>query len=82
MTHDKVARIPKNQTVMYAQVVVDFFPQKLDPHPIRKNTGRVLINYPGEFSMHTADLTTSKLMWNSALSIEGAKYMCLNIKNF
>jgi hypothetical protein len=29
-----------------------------------------------------ADLTTSKLMWNSVLSTEGAKYMCLDIKNF
>jgi hypothetical protein len=29
-----------------------------------------------------AELTTSKLMWNSVLSTEGAKYMCLDIKNF
>jgi hypothetical protein len=28
------------------------------------------------------DLTTSKLMWNSVLSTEGAKYMCLDIKKF
>ena len=30
----------------------------------------------------TADLTTSKLLWNSVLSTEGAQYMCLDIKNF
>jgi hypothetical protein len=29
-----------------------------------------------------ADHTTSKLMWNSVLSTEGAKYMCLDIKIF
>jgi hypothetical protein len=32
--------------------------------------------------MQTANLTTSKLMWNSILSAEGTKYMCLDIKNF
>jgi hypothetical protein len=37
---------------------------------------------PGELLMRTADLTTSKLMWNSVLSTAGAKYMCLDIKNF
>jgi hypothetical protein len=30
----------------------------------------------------TADLTTSKLLWNSVLSTEGAQYMFLDIKNF
>jgi hypothetical protein len=30
----------------------------------------------------TANLTTSKLMWNSVLSTKGAKYMCLVIKIF
>jgi hypothetical protein len=34
MTHDKISRIPKNQTVTYARVVVDFRPQKADPHCI------------------------------------------------
>jgi hypothetical protein len=32
--------------------------------------------------MHTADLTTSKLLWNSVLSTKGARYMCLDLKNF
>jgi hypothetical protein len=41
-----------------------------------------LINYPGELSTLTAGITTLKLMWNSILSTEGAKYMCLDLKNF
>jgi hypothetical protein len=32
--------------------------------------------------MRTANLTTSKLMWNSILSTKGTKYMCLDIKKF
>jgi hypothetical protein len=41
-----------------------------------------MIIYPGELSTRTANLTTSKLMWNSVLSNEGAKYKCLEITNF
>jgi len=61
---------------------VDFHPQKANLHRIRITAGGNLINYPGELSTCTADLTTSKLMWNSVLSTEGVKYMCLDIKNF
>jgi hypothetical protein len=82
MTYDEIQALPKNQTVTYASVVVDFFPQKADPHRIRITAGGNLINYPGELSTRTADLTTSKFIWNSILSTAGAKYMCLDIKNF
>ena len=32
--------------------------------------------------MQTADLTTSKILWNSVLSTQDAKYMCIDIKKF
>ncbi len=73
MSRDEVKRIPKNQTVTYACVVVDFSPLKANPHHILITAGGNLINYPGDLSTHTADPTTSKLMWNSVLSTEGAK---------
>jgi hypothetical protein len=82
MTHNEIKRIPPNRMVTYARVVVDFCPPEADPHRIRITAGGNLINYPDELSTRTADLTTSKLMWNSVLSTEGAKYMCLDIKNF
>ncbi len=72
MTHDEVQTITKNQTVTYARVVVDFCPQKADPRRIRITASGNLINYPGELSTWTADLTTLKLMWNSILSTTGA----------
>jgi hypothetical protein len=34
MTHDEILLIPADRTVMYARVVVDFCPQKADPHQI------------------------------------------------
>ena len=44
--------------------------------------GGNLITCKGSTSTRTANLTTSKLLWNSVLSTEGTKYMCLDIKNF
>ncbi len=82
MMQEEIKKIPKTQTVTYAQVVVDFGPQKVDPHRIRITAGGNLITYPGKLSTCTANLTTSKLMWNSILSTKGAHYMCLNIKFF
>ncbi len=82
MTHDEIKLILKDRIVTYDWVVVDFWPQKADPYRIRITAGGNLINYPGELSTRTADLTTSKFMWNSILSTEGAKYTCLDIKNF
>jgi hypothetical protein len=62
MTHEDIPNIPKDCTITYARVVVDFRPQKEDPYRIRITAGGNLINYPGELSTRTADLTTSKLM--------------------
>jgi hypothetical protein len=64
----------------YAQVVVDYRPQKEDPNQIRIAIGGNLITYKGNTSMQTANLTTSKLLWNSVLSTDGARYMCIDIK--
>jgi hypothetical protein len=82
MMHAETQGIPKNQRVTYARVVVDYRPQKAYPHRICITASRNFIYYLGELSTHTANLTASKLMWNSILSTEGATYMCLDIKNF
>ena len=44
--------------------------------------GGNLIKYPGELTTRTADLVTSKVLWNSVLSTENAKFMGLDIGNF
>jgi hypothetical protein len=81
MTHNKISRIPKGQTVSYAHVVVDFCPQKEDPHCIQITAGN-FIKYPGKLLKRTSSLITSKLMFKSVLCTKDAKYMCLDIKNF
>ena len=44
--------------------------------------GGNLIDYPFELTTKTADITTAKILWNSVISTEGARYMCVDIKNF
>jgi len=49
---------------------------------VRITAGGNLIEYPSELTTRTADLTTSKILWNSVLSTEGAKFMGIDISNF
>jgi hypothetical protein len=45
------------------------------------DVGGNLIKYDGDVSTRSADLTTSKCLWNSVISPTGAKYMCLYVKS-
>jgi hypothetical protein len=82
MSHDEIKNIPTDRTVTYARIVVDYRPQKTDPNRVRITVGGNLISYPGEVTTRTADMITSKILWNSVLSTPGAKYCCADVKNF
>ena len=82
LTHAHIRKIPPDRTVTYARIVVDYRPQKSDPNRVRLTAGGNLINYPGELTTRTADLTTAKILWNSTISTPNARYACLDIKNF
>ena len=79
---NQVHMTPNGQVLIYANIVVDCRPQKEDPNRVRITAGGNLIVYPGELTTRTADITTSKVLWNSVLSTKNAKYMCLDIKTF
>jgi hypothetical protein len=70
----------EKQKFTYAKIVVDYSPQKEDPHRICITAGGNLTQYKGDVSVCTLDLTTSKLLWNSILNTRDAKYMSLDIK--
>eukprot|EP00804_Cyclotella_cryptica_P004885 CCRYP_004953-RA/>CCRYP_004953-RA protein AED:0.21 eAED:0.22 QI:0/0/0/1/0.5/0.33/3/0/1060 len=83
MTHAQIRDIPRDRTITYGRVVVDYRPQKDDPNRVRITAGGNLIkDYPGELTTRTADLTMSKILWNSVLSTKGAKFMGLDLKSF
>jgi hypothetical protein len=72
MSHKEIKKIPQDRTVTYARIVVDYRPQKDDPNRVRITVGGNLINYPGELTTRTANLTTAKILWNSIISTPSA----------
>ena len=82
MNHQDIANIPDDRVVTYARIVIDYRPQKADPNRVRITAGGNLIEYPFELTTRTADLTTSKILWNSILSTKNAKCMCVDVKSF
>jgi hypothetical protein len=65
--------VPKGKVITYGRFVVDVRPNKSETHRVRLTVGGNLIQYPGDVSTRSADLTTSKCLWNSTISTEGAK---------
>jgi hypothetical protein len=83
MTHEEIdVAMTASHKWTHKCTVLNYQPQKDDPNWIRIAVGGNLITYRGNTYTCTADLTTSKLLWNSILSTNGAQYMCIDIKNF
>jgi hypothetical protein len=81
MAHDEIRHaLAAKKIFTHANPVVDCQPQKDDPHRIRITAGGNLIDYDGNASVCMANLDTEKLHWNSVISTENARYMCLDIK--
>ena len=75
MNHQHIKEmLDKGKKPTCARIVVDFRPQKEDPNRVRITVGGNLIKYPGEVTTRAADLTSTKMMWNTVSSTEGARY--------
>ena len=83
MSPEDIRKIPKDRVITYGRIVVNYSPQKDDPNRVRITAGgdKMKGTFDGEISTRAADLTTSKVMWNSVLSTKYAKYMTIDIKN-
>ena len=81
----KQEEIPRDRTkdVTYARICCNVRPEKVnEPNRCRITVGSDRINYSYEVAMPTADLLTVKLLLNSAISTEGARFCSVDIKNF
>ena len=78
------AEIPRDRwrDITYAHIVYNEQPEKKDPDQTRITMGGNRINYPGDCGTPTADLLTVKLLLNSIISTQHAKFMTINIKDF
>jgi hypothetical protein len=81
LSHAEILSIPKDRTVTYGRIVIDHQPQKEDPHHVHITVGGNLIKYPFELTTCTADMLSSKIMWNSVISTPDAQFAGADIKN-
>ena len=83
MTHAEIdGALKAGHKWTYARIVADYRPRKEDPTRIRISVGGNIITYMGKTSTRTADLTTSKLLWNSILSTKGGQIYVPGPKEF
>ena len=82
MEPQDILKIPKDRTFSYGCIFIDYREQNADPNRVRITMGGNLINYPGKWTTKTSDLTTSKILWTSVLSTDGAQLMCIDINFF
>ena len=57
-------------------------PEKKERNCTRFVVGGDCTNYPGEVATPTADMLVAKILFNSVVSMPGAKFMTINISNF
>jgi hypothetical protein len=81
LLHTDVCTIPSDRTVTYARIVINHHPQKEDPNHVRITVGGNLIDYPFELTRHTADMVSSKILWNSVISTKDAHFVSIDMKN-
>jgi hypothetical protein len=74
--------IPKGRKVTYGSFVVDIKDHKEEKERTRLTVGGDQIEYPGDKSTRTADLTTAKILINSVISTLGATFLVIDINNF
>jgi hypothetical protein len=80
------SQVPTGRITTYTQFCCSIRPQKTEQERTRITVGGDRINYEGDVSTRTADLTTSKCLWNSVLAKRkqgcDACYACYGISNF
>jgi len=64
------------------RIVAAYRPEKDNPRRIRFTVGGNLIEYLGKTSTKATDITTVKILFNSVLSTDGARFITLDLKDF
>ena len=72
----------KGKKHTYARVVVDLSPPKADPNRVIITEGGNHINYAGEITTRTMDLTTATMLRNSIIITKGEIFAGFYIGDF
>ena len=68
--------------VTYGIIVCDIKTHKSETHRTRLTVGGNLIDYSGEVTNTTADITTSKTLVNITISKPDSRFLCADIEDF
>ena len=74
--------MPQGRTATYVRAVCADRPEKTNPRRFNLTLGGDHINYPGNTSTKTADITTVKTFFNSVISTPDARFMTGDLKDF
>jgi Reverse transcriptase (RNA-dependent DNA polymerase) len=74
--------MPNDRQATYPRFVCSERPQKQERNRTRMTVGGNLIDYPGDKSTKTAELETTKILLNSVVSTEDARFCTVDITNF
>ena len=69
----------KERRTKYIRAVCNIRPQKKQTQITRLTAGGNIIDYPGEVSTPTLDLSTIKFHVSSAISHFKSRYMCMDV---
>jgi hypothetical protein len=78
----KLTNIPKYRKISYGKIVCDYKPHKKGKERARLTVGGDRLDYSGNVTTSTTDITTFKILINSTLSTEDAAMMMMDIKNY
>jgi hypothetical protein len=76
------SKLPKHKKATYLRFVSNYRPSKVDPYRVQWTVGGNMIEYAGNTSTPTANLTTAKLVFNSVVSTPNAEFATGDISDF
>ncbi len=74
--------VPAHKRPTYRCICCSYQPQKEEKHCVRLTVGGNWMDYSGNKSTLTADLTMAKLLINSTISTPGAMFFGIDLANF
>ena len=75
-------QVPAGRIATYLNPVFDYRPKKDDPHRVRMTVGGDKLPYLYDASSPAAGLIDAKLIFNSTISADNARFMSIDIKDF
>jgi hypothetical protein len=78
----ELKNIPNDRKITYGKIVCNYKPHKKEKERVRLTVGGDRLNYSGDVTTSTADITTFKILINSTLSTEETAMMMMDIKNY